>query len=81
MGTLQNVERVSRPLNIVEKTVVGTAILMTSGLALAAEPAAPDTASIVTYAGLIIAAVGVVGAAILMIPLAAKGFKWIKSAF
>lgn len=81
MSELKNVQRMNRQLTIGEKAAVAIGLVMASGFASAADPVAPDTTSIVTYAGLIVAAVGVVGAAILMVPLAAKGFKWIKSAF
>ncbi|MFU8926146.1 major capsid protein [Acinetobacter puyangensis] len=40
-----------------------------------------ETTEIVAYTVTIIAAIGVVGAAVLMIPLAAKGFKWLRQAF
>lgn len=80
---MKTVNQENRSLSLTEKFIVGTGLVLSSGFAMAeaGTPTAPDTAQIVQYAGLIIVAVGVVGAAILMVPLAAKGFKWIKSAF
>lgn len=50
--------------------------------AYAAEaPAGPETTSIITYIGLVVIAVGAVGAAWIMVPLAAKGIKALVRAF
>ncbi|MDB0115725.1 hypothetical protein ACG9YY_04705 [Acinetobacter pittii] len=49
--------------------------------AYADTPAAPETTSIITYIGLVVIAVGAVGAAWIMVPLAAKGIKALVRAF
>ncbi|WP_151766035.1 major capsid protein [Acinetobacter colistiniresistens] len=89
---LKNVERIEEQ-NVHQKTwfqrfrtsakyaVAVTAPMALMNVANAAEPAAPDTTSIVTYLGLIVVAIGVVGTAWLMAPLAAKGIKAIRAAF
>ena len=60
----------------------GTALAITT-TAVAANAAMPeiDTADILSYIGLLVAAVATVGSATLMIFLAAKGIKAIRAAF
>ncbi|OEY93781.1 hypothetical protein BJD20_20065 [Acinetobacter proteolyticus] len=90
---LKNVDRIEEQ-NVHQKTwfqrfrtsakysLAVTAPMALMSVANAADaPAAPDTANILTYLGLIVVAVGVVGTAWLMIPLAAKGIKAIRAAF
>ena len=90
---LKNVERIEEQ-NVHQKTwfqrfrtSAKYAVAVTAPMALmnvtnaADAPVAPDTSNIVTYLGLIVVAIGVVGTAWLMAPLAAKGIKAIRAAF
>ncbi|ENX56861.1 hypothetical protein F885_03017 [Acinetobacter higginsii] len=89
---LKNVERIEEK-NLHQKTwfqrfrtsakysLAVTAPMALMNVANAAAPEAPATTDILTYLGLIVVAVGVVGTAWLMIPLAAKGIKAIRAAF
>lgn len=61
--------------------VVPATLAVNSAFAAADTPAAPDTANILTYIALVVIAVGVVGSAWLMVPLAAKGVKALRQAF
>ncbi|MCU4386537.1 hypothetical protein KTH40_02805 [Acinetobacter haemolyticus] len=58
-----------------------TAPMALMNVANAAPPDAPDTTDIIAYLAIIVGVVGVVGVAWLMVPLAAKGIKAIRSAF
>lgn len=60
--------------------VPATTLAVNSAFAADA-PAGPETANILTYIGLVVIAVGVVGSAWLMVPLAAKGVKALRQAF
>lgn len=59
---------------------LGSALAMSGANAAITMPAI-DTADIITYIGLVVAAVATVGAASLMIILAAKGIKALRTAF
>lgn len=60
---------------------VGTLTMFALANANAAVMPAIDTADIITYIGLLVAAVATVGSAFLMVYLAAKGIKAIRAAF
>ena len=71
-----------KQLSLVQKaSVIALALTFASPSFAAVEMPAVDVTDILTYIGLLIAAVSTVGAAVLMIFLAAKGIKAIRAAF
>lgn len=71
-----------KQLSVVQKaSVIALALTVASPSFAAVTMPAVDVTDILTYIGLLIAAVSTVGAAVLMIYLAAKGIKAIRSAF
>ena len=72
-----------KQLSVVQKTSVIALALTVASPSFAAGVTMPDVdvTDILTYIGVLISAVSTVGAAVLMIYLAAKGIKAIRSAF
>ena len=72
-----------KQLSVLQKASVIALALTVASPSFAAGVTMPavDVTDILTYIGLLIAAVSTVGAAVLMIYLAAKGIKAIRSAF
>lgn len=72
-----------KQLSVVQKASVIALALTVASPAFAAEITMPEISvtAILTYIGLLVAAVSTVGAAVLMIHLAAKGIKAIRTAF
>lgn len=81
---VQKAQRMTRLQSICARASAFTVSAFAFGSANAAEGVtmpAVNVADILTYIGLLVAAVSTVGAAVLMIYLAAKGIKAIRSAF